>query len=153
MNNNLKKVCGILFAAIGLTAEAQDYNYLTVDCQNTEKSIELNNIRKITFNEQDAIVWIETGESIHFPLSELSAMKFTANPTALESLKAESKSLKYKSGKLYVGNKGTLRIYNADGILVNIAHITEEQTEVNLDGLAPGLYIMGLGKENIKIRK
>lgn len=149
MNKKTLIVSALLM--VSMTILADDYNYLTVASGNTKQSIELATVEKITFENGNAVVYT-TGENFTFPLSELQKMTFDVNPTLVKSLPKASENLKYNKGQLQVSAKGTLCIYDAAGALVSIAKV-DEKSNVNLNGLSSGLYIIRLGDQTIKIRK
>ena len=84
--------------------------------------------------------------------SEMQKMTFTQDPTAIKSLPTESDDLKFLNGQLSVSGKGTLRVYNASGALIRMANI-EKKSNVSLNGLKPGLYVISMGDQTIKITK
>lgn len=148
---NKKFLLGSVLMAASLSSTADDLNYLTVGYNNVEQSIELSTVQKITFEEGNAVVYT-TGETYTYPLSEMQKMTFTQDPTAIKSLPTESDDLKFLNGQLSVSGKGTLRVYNASGALIRMANI-EKKSNVSLNGLKPGLYVISMGDQTIKITK
>ena len=148
---NKKFLLGSVLMAASLSSSADDLNYLTVAYNNVEQSIELSTVQKITFEEGNAVVYT-TSETYTYPLSEMQKMTFTQDPTAIKSLPTESDDLKFLNGQLSVSGKGTLRVYNASGALIRMANI-EKKSNVSLNGLKPGLYVISMGDQTIKITK
>lgn len=148
---NKKILLGSVLMLASMSSLADDLNYLTVAYNNVEQSIELATVQKITFEEGNAVVYT-TGETFTYPLAEMQKMMFTKDPTAIKSLPSESDNLKFSKGQLTVTGKGTLRVYNAAGALIRLAKI-EKKSNVNLSGLNPGLYIISMGDQTIKINK
>lgn len=148
---NKKHLIGAMMLLSSATLLAEDYNYLTVTYNNQEESISLPTILRITFDSENVIVTTSEGNT-KFPLTELQKMTFTATATAIEALPEKAGNLEYQNGTLKVAGNGTLRIYNAGGALIHMANIKEGST-VNLNGLAPGLYIVSMGEQTIKIKK
>ena len=64
----------------------------------------------------------------------------------------ETKNLQYKDGKLKVEGDGMLRIYGANGALVQMANV-KKGANINLSNLKPGLYIVNMGDKSIKLTK
>ena len=144
-----------LLAAILLMASttmwADKYNYLTVSSTG-EDFISLPTIQKITFSEGNCVVTTTKGDYT-YPLSEIKKMYFSVeDPTAIESLPEEEKNLQFKDGVLKVEGDGMLRIYGANGALVQLANI-KKGANINLDNLKPGLYIVNMGDKTIKLTK
>lgn len=133
-------------------AGAEEARYLTVTTATQEKSVELATVQKITFTANNIIVHTTAGE-ILFPLSETEKMSFTATPASIGALPLQAEGLQYVNGQLIVHTPGLLRIYDAAGTLIQVAQVETAQTEVNLDNLAPGMYIVGIGDKTIKISK
>ena len=80
-------------------------------------------------------------------------MSFTATPASIGALPLQAEGLQYVNGQLIVHTPGLLRIYDAAGTLIQVAQVETAQTEVKLDNLAPGMYIVGIGDKTIKISK
>lgn len=140
----------IFLASAG--AWAEDIKYLTVTTTAAEKSVELATVQKITFTADNIILHTTSGE-ISFPLSETQKMTFTTTPTSIGDLPLQAEGLQFVNGKLVVSQRGLLRIYNANGMLVEVAQIESDQAEVSLDKLTPGMYIISIGDKAIKISK
>ena len=133
------------------TMWADKYNYLTVSASGDE-FISLPTIQKITFANGNCVVATTSGEYT-YPLSEIKKMYFSVeDPTAIEALPQEAKNLQYKDGKLKVEGDGMLRIYGANGALVQMANV-KKGANINLSNLKPGLYIVNMGDKSIKLTK
>lgn len=142
-----------MFLIAGLTATADDYQYLTVAHADVEQSIELASIKKITFeaNAGNVVVTTTEGEE-RFPLSEMGKMFFSATPTAIEAMPMESEGMKIEKGVLKVKGEGLLRFYTANGSLQRMAKVNGE-ANISLENLSKGTYIISLGNQTIKIKK
>ena len=133
------------------TMWADKYNYLTVSVSGDEY-ISLPTIQKITFANGNCVVTTTSGEYT-YPLSEIKKMYFSVeDPTAIEALPQEAKNMQYKDGKLKVEGDGMLRIYGANGALVQMANV-KKGANINLSNLKPGLYIVNMGDKSIKLTK
>ena len=86
----MKKLIIMAMLAIGTTAFAEDYKYLTVGYNSVEQSIELASIQKITFEGGQVVVATSEGDQT-FPQAQMEKMFFTQNPTAVKSVTAETK--------------------------------------------------------------
>ena len=150
----MKKVFILATAALLSAAPlaADNYNYLTVTCTSAEQSISLPTVQKITFSDGNAVVATTDGETYTYPLSELQKMSFTATATAIKALPTQEKDITYKGGILNVGGTGMLHIYNASGVLVQMAQV-QDGARINLDTLPKGVYIVNMGEQTIKIKK
>lgn len=150
---NKRMILGtLLVASCSLNSQADDLKYLTVHYNNVEKSLDLATVQKLTFEDSNVIVWTSEGQ-VAFPLSEMQKMTFTATATAINSLPEQSESLQMQEGKLCVKDAGILRVYNTAGALVRIARVEKGETEVSLESLTPGVYVVTLGKQTIKVLK
>ena len=133
------------------TMWADKYNYLTVSASGDE-FISLPTIQKITFANGNCVVTTTSGEYT-YPLSEIKKMYFSVeDPTAIEDLPQETKNLQYKDGKLKVEGDGMLRIYAANGALVQMANV-KNGANISLSNLKPGMYIVNMGDKTIKLTK
>lgn len=148
-----KRIVTYLLFAASIPAMAEDYQYLTVTRNSTEKSIELACIKKITFeaNAGNVVVTTTEGEE-RFPLSEMEKMFFSVTPTAIEAMPMQSEGMKLVKGELKVKGEGMLRIYNASGSLQRMAQVKGE-TSISLENLPSGTYIVNLGNQTIKFKK
>ena len=133
------------------TMWADNYKYLTVSSSG-EDYISLPTIQKITFADGNCVVTTTTG-NYTYPLSELKKMYFSVDdPTAIEALPQETENMKYKNGKLMVQGDGMLRIYSANGALVQLANV-KKGANIDLSNLKSGLYIVNMGDKTIKLTK
>jgi hypothetical protein len=133
------------------TMWADKYNFLTVSA-NGDEFISLPTIQKITFANGNCVVTTVDGEYT-YPLSEIKKMYFSVeDPTAIEALPQETKNLQYKDGKLKVEGDGMLRIYGANGALVQMANV-KKGANISLSNLKPGMYIVNMGDKTIKLTK
>jgi len=141
----------LLTSAVFMMAE--DLKYLNVESNGgTEESIELSTVQKITFTDTQVIVHTNTGE-MAFPLSEMEKMSFTATSNAIDVLPLQTEGLQFLQGRLITSGKGLLRIYNANGMLMQVANISQEKAVISLENLPSGMYIVCLGKQSIKLSK
>ncbi len=140
----------LLTSAIFMMAE--DYKYLNVASNGSSQDITLSTVQKITFTDTHVVVHTGTGE-ITFPLTEMEKMSFTATASAIDRLPLQAENLQFLQGQLVTNEKGILRIYNANGVLMQIANISQDKAIVNLDNLSSGMYIVNLGSQTIKISK
>ena len=131
---------------------AEDYKYINVISNGAGESIELSTVQKLTFTDTQVVVHTETGE-MTFPLTEMEKMTFTVTADAIDVLPLQTESLQFMQGQLVTSGKGLLRIYNANGVLMQIAAINSDKAVVKLDNLPSGMYIVNLGKQTIKISK
>jgi hypothetical protein len=133
------------------TMWADKYNFLTVSASGDEY-ISLPTIQKITFADGNCIVTTTAGEYT-YPLSEIKKMYFSVDdPDAIKALPQEAENMQYKDGKLKVDGDGMLRIYNANGALVQMANV-KKGANINLSNLKSGLYIVNMGNKTIKLTK
>jgi len=70
---------------------ADDYQYLTMCYNSVEKSISLETIQKITFENGSVVVATSNGNET-FTQSQMEKMYFSAEATAVQSVKAETET-------------------------------------------------------------
>ena len=148
---NMKHFLVAILLMASTTMWADKYNFLTVSTSG-EEFISLPTIQKITFAEGSCVVTTTNGDYT-YPLSEIKKMYFSVeDPDAIKALPAESDNLQYKDGTLKVDGDGMLRIYSANGALVQMANV-KKGANINLSGLKSGLYIVNMGNKTIKLTK
>lgn len=133
-----------------LSAHADDYRYIATQLQdNTENSVELAVVKKITFSATEVKIFT-TSDILTYALTDMKKIYFASEPTDVQSLKFESKSLKSVNRTLEVKGSGLLRVYSSSGQLLQVAKI-EGSANVSLESLPEGTYIIALGDESIKV--
>ena len=147
----MKHLLVAILMVASTTMWADKYNFLTVSSTG-EDYISLPTIQKITFADGNCIVTTTTG-NYTYPLSELKKMYFSVDdPTAIEALPQEAEHLKFKDGILMAKGDGMLRIYSANGALIQLANV-KKGANINLGSLKPGMYIVNMGDKTIKLTK
>ena len=147
----VKLFLAAMLLMVGANVMADEYQYLTITYSDTERSIYLPIIQKISF--ADDYVVVTTTEGVHkYPISLLDKITFTENATAIKDLPEQAKDLTFKDGTLAVKGNGLLRIYGANGALVSIANV-KEGANINLGNFPAGVYIVRMGDKTIKVRK
>lgn len=141
----------LMVAAMG-TAFADDYTYLTVTSTSVEQSFQVDQLRRITFEDGNMVVATIDGNSESIALETLNRLMFTATPTAIRNLSTEScKSLQLQSDRVVVNGKGLLKLYNTNGQLVRQTLVNGSTAELSLDGLPRGIYIARIGTQSLKL--
>lgn len=136
---------------VGTNMMADEYQYLTISYNNSERSISLPLIQRISF--ADGYVVVTTTEGTHkYPIDLLDKITFTESATAIEALPEQTKGLTFKDGTLAVKGDGLLRIYGTNGALVSIANV-KKGANISLDNFPAGVYIVRMGNKTIKVRK
>ena len=148
---NMKNLLLAILLMASATMWADKYNFLTVSSTG-EDYISLPTIQKITFVNGNCVVTTTSGDYT-YPLSEIKKMYFSVDdPTAIEALPQEAENLQYQNGVLKVDGDGMLRIYSANGALVQLANV-KKGANINLSNLKSGLYIVNMGDKTIKLTK
>ena len=148
-----KNILAAMLLMISSNMLAEETKALTISYSDTEQSIPLPIVQKITF--ENGYVVVITKEGKHsYPLSVLDKITFTTvdDATAIEALPEQVEDMTYQNGTLSVKGNGLLRVYSANGALVSIANVSEG-ANVNLNGLAAGIYVVRMGDKVIKIKK
>lgn len=103
----MKYILTVSLLAFALGVFADDYNYLVVEqTNNVAHDIVLTSLRKITFEGDNAVMHTYDNQTTEVPISILSRFCFSASPTAVESVSADSK-------------QGVVAIYTLDGRRLN----------------------------------
>ncbi len=147
----MKKI--LLSALVALSSQsiwADEYNYLTVAYNSVEQSISLSTVQKITFQNGNCVVSTTDGQ-FTYPLSQMEKMRFTVDPTAIERMPQQAEGMKCMNGRLTVGQKGLLHVYNASGALVRVANVANAGATVDLRSLPSGIYFVSMGGKTIKV--
>ena len=107
----MRRLLFLALLAIGTSALAEDYKYLTMGYSNVEKSITLETIQKITF--QNGNVVVTTSEGVEtFPLAEMEKMYFSATATGINEI---------ENGKLKM--EDAQHIYDLSGRKVSVPSV------------------------------
>lgn len=97
----MKKLLLFTLLLVGTTAYAEDYLYLTMGYNNMEKSIVLETIQKITFENGQVVVTTSEGVET-FELAQMQRMFFSDTATAVKAIDNEQ-------------DKGDKAIYDLSG--------------------------------------
>ena len=122
----MRHIILILFAAIGMTAVADDYKYLEVQhTSGAVSDIEMGTLRRVTFTGTHMVVTCTDGQQRMFDLAGLHKLFFSAVATPVNAAKAatpDSRTEVYDlSGRRLVGadknhlQRGVYLIKEADG--------------------------------------
>ena len=84
----MKKLLFLTLLIVGTTVYADDYKYLTMGYNNMEKSIVLETIQKITFENNQVVVTTSDGKET-FELAQMQRMFFSDTATAVKSIDNE----------------------------------------------------------------
>ncbi len=146
---NTKNILAALLLMVSSSMMAEEC--LTITCNGTDESISLPTIQRITFEDNYLKVTTTDGAFL-CPLSAVEKIYFSDSADAIETLPEQEENLTYQDGKLTVKGDGFLRIYSANGALVNLAKV-KEGANVNLNNLPAGVYIVSMGDKTIKVKK
>jgi hypothetical protein len=141
---------------MGATGWADDYSYLTIqqnDAGNTEASVALSSLRKITFSNGAMELYNASGASLGtYTLSDLNMMYFSATPTGIQNANTNQFSAILSNGTLKINATVGSRIslYQTCGALVKSFSSAAEESEINMSSLPKGVYLL---KVNSKVTK
>ncbi|MCR4995441.1 MAG: T9SS type A sorting domain-containing protein [Bacteroidales bacterium] len=133
-----------------VAAHADSYNYLNLTSSSSIQSVALTSVKKITFENGNAVVTTTDGTTLSAALSTLTSLTFTDTATGVREVNG-GKSLQLQSGRIVANGSGWLRVYNTNGQLVRQQQVSSTRAELNLDGLPHGLYIAKLGSQTLKV--
>lgn len=161
MKTNHKLSALLLLGAVGVlpaTLRAQDYRYLTFAYGSVEKSISLNTLQKLVFNDGHVVAVTSEG-NVTMPQNEMQRMFFGATATGIrttENGRGTVLTYDYDSGCLRI-NGGTtaqtLRIFTVNGMLVREQAVATAGDNVSVTGLPQGVYIAKLNGITLKFSK
>ena len=134
------------------TVMADDYAYLTVAQTDAQTDYALSSIEKITFDTQNMVLHLSGGEEAKLPLSGLTKMFFSNNSTGIATV-GKTSTISMTDGMLRISApKGTaIAIYDMGGKAVRMATANDGVTEVGLNGMQRGVYIVKVGSETKKV--
>ncbi|MBR1484901.1 MAG: T9SS type A sorting domain-containing protein [Prevotella sp.] len=152
----MKTIKTLLMAALlaaGTTAMADDYAYLTVNQDSGDASFAVSTISKITFDATNMIVTLSDGTTQELPLAGLSKMFFTSEPTGIDAVSQGQSQIRLADGALHVSAPKGARItlYNMEGKVLRTVTATGDDTQVSVNGLPQGVYIVKVGSQAKKI--
>lgn len=132
-------------------AEADNYQYLTVDQTGTQTSFEVSQIQKITFDTSDMVLMLASGGEQRLPLTSLNKMFFSESGINAVAAPAVSKSaVVMENGQLKVnvaeGEQVTL--YNTKG---EVVFAVSQPAVFNISQLQKGVYVVKIGSQTRKI--
>jgi hypothetical protein len=150
----LKNIMMALLLTVSGTAMADDYAYLTIDQTGGETSFAVSNIAKITFDANNMVLHLTDGTQTTLPLAQLSKMFFAdKDATGIATIGTQQSGISIKDGVLRVSAEqgATVAIYDAGGRAVRMLKAGEKETEVNLNGMVKGVYIVKVGTQTKKV--
>ena len=148
---SLKTIIVATCLAMGMTAAADNYTYLTISQNQGETSYTVSSIDKITFDATDMVISMTNGSTERLPLSGLSTMFFANDPAGMAAVGVSPASqITISDGTLRVtvgrGEKFTLYNIKGEAIYSSAADAT-----VDLKNLRQGVYIVKVGNESLKV--
>ena len=127
------------------TALADSYTYLTVsNNDNTEQSYTVSQIEKITFEEDNMVVYLTDGTKASTPLPGLGRMFFSDKAAGIFAVSTSHPTMRMSGGMLTISQEGGAHItlYNIKGSVVKQVTSSDNETTLNLRGLQQGVYIV-----------
>lgn len=152
-----------LFALFGIgvmNVQSQIVSLEIMKWDNSDKSIDVNNLRKITFGGGNVILNYQTGDVESVLTSSIRKMVFTS-VTGINDLLVDTKSMVVypNPGIEYITLKNlptvdlTVTIYNLCGNqLINLLHYSNTD-QINISDLTNGVYIIKVNNQALKFVK
>lgn len=153
----MKKIRTLLlsmFLAIGTSAIADNYSYLTIDKNDGETSFSLSEIKKITFEGSNMIITMTDGSTQQLPLASLNKMFFSETGlTAINPANKTNEQIQLIDGIIHVNAPAgsMVTLYAINGQMVKNIAATGEDTQINVSNMTKGIYIVKVGKQAKKI--
>ena len=145
-----RTLLAIFLLAISGPIVAQD---MTIDKKDGQ-SVEVGNLSKLSFSDDSITVTADDGKSQSYSNSSIGKLRF-GQATQIAPVKAIDGKLEYSVQNLMAvvrDSKGeTLSIFNLSGKAVLEKSITTDSQEIDLSGLAKGVYLLRLGSKTVKI--
>ena len=159
----MKKILFLLIVAVAsvMTARAQSNLYVYTNDGNTEETVALVDIDKITFDGTNMVVATKTGAQKMFTLTAVKDFKFTPNSaTGLMNLKAEAvagPAISVQSGIIKVdgwdsSRCATVYVYGVGGQQY-YCQPDWSGADIDISSLPKGVYIIKIENQTTKIRK
>ena len=131
----MKKLLLIALVTL-LAAPAFSQDLLIRDKDGNEQSLNLDNLRKLTFEQGNLVVTLNDGSATSYILSSISKMLFSDN-TAVEGITADAVL--------------PVSVYDLSGkVIVNSSSASPEAV---MDDLPKGIYLLRTGGKTIKLIK
>lgn len=144
----LRTLLATLLLTMGiLSALADNYKYLTITQDNSDTSINVTSIDKITFDESNMVIHLTDGNTQTLPLSNLQRM-FFSNTSGIMSV---TQSRMHFSGGILQADITAgerIEIFDMRGQMVFSAN---KSGSFDLTTLTKGVYIVKLGSETRKV--
>lgn len=142
----------ILSLVLWIPASAQNMTIENRDGQST--AVDMEQLRKLTFQDGTMTVTQENGQSASFNTSGIERLKF-GSTTKVETVKAIDGKVEYSAQGLtavvHDSKDQTISIFNLSGKSVLEQKITQDIQEISLSGLSKGVYLLKLGNRTVKI--
>ncbi|MCM1107429.1 MAG: T9SS type A sorting domain-containing protein [Clostridium sp.] len=140
------------------TVVAQSRDYLTIQTTQTERSIALANLKKITFSGSQLIADTGAGE-LAFDLVDMKKLYFADTPSAISGVKAAgAAAVSYDRMAECIrveGNEGRLQVtvYSINGAQWVNTNVEPGGGEVNVSTWPKGIYIVKTNGGTLKFSK
>lgn len=145
-----RTLLAIFLLAISGPIVAQD---MTIDKKDGQ-SVEVGSLSKLSFSDDSITVTADDGKSQSYSNSSIGKLRF-GQATQVAPVKAIDGKLEYSVQSLTAvvrDSKGeTLSIFNLSGKAVLEKSITADSQDIDLSGLAKGVYLLRLGSKTVKI--
>jgi hypothetical protein len=139
--------------AICTVASAQGYAYLTVGSDGgSTTSFAIDDINRMTIEDGKLVMWNQQERFAELPLMTLDRMFFSAT-NGITARSAQPCRIRMDGGVLRItAPRGTrITLYNMSGQLLKEVTASAEETELSVNGLRKGAYIVKAGDEARKI--
>jgi len=152
-----------LFALFGIgvmNLQSQTVSLGIMKWDNSDKSVDVNSLRKITFGSGNLILNYQTGNVENVPASSIRKMVFTS-VTGVNDLHVDTKSLvvypnpgiDYISLKNLPAGDLQVTVYTLCGNqLLNLQHYSNVD-QINISELTKGVYIIKVNNQALKFMK
>ena len=150
----LKQIFMAMLLTVSTTVLADNFSYLTISQSGEETSFSISEISKITFDANNMIINMTNGENAQIPLASLSKMFFSETGlTGITAASTNKPQISLSGGIIHVNapTGSIVTLFNMKGQAVKSITATHEDTQINVNGLTKGVYIVKVGDQAKKI--
>ena len=128
---------------------------MLIEKNGSSNAVELNNLRRITFNGSNVNVMLNDGTAITSTMGDISRIYFDGF-SAVENIYKEDAIITYISADEIAVNcraGETINIYNINGSLVAVIRQQSDGGSIGIAQLPKGLYLIQAGEKTAKFIK
>lgn len=157
----MKKLIILLLFATALVATVQAQNTIVLKMKDGTKNVVFLKgpdsspymTPYITFEDNDIVIYGD--QELRLPMSQVQNYTYSDH-TSIKTVVGETPTVLFKNNEIDIANQPegtTAMIYAANGQLVKSVTTKGSNSQISLDGLAQGVYVMKMGRATFKFVK